>query len=258
MYLIPISFGGALTAVHGGAIARKASAGHKRAFGHWSDPTPRSYSLIDRLMSGMACLALPVLRRPMIGGPWRIELDCPHSPADPSAGSLYRTSRICRTFPRLFPLSTSCCYRLFCRSHGPTAGTVHAVAIGSQAGGFRCPTELCRRTAPATRVDGLPLRYRPPCTRCRRQKARLTGRDRCTRICRGPGLPGSPVGKGHRTRGSRQAGARMPKTMTVRRSVIATCGSGMESTSIGIFYFGAGLLAKSDQAALEARATTDG
>ena len=206
----------------------------------------------------MVCLALPVLRRPMIGGAWRFELDYPYSPADPSAGSPYRASRICRIFPRLFPRSTCCCCRLFCRSYGPTAGSVHAVAIVSQAGGFRCRTELCRRLAPATRVDEFPLRYRPPCTRCRRQKPPLTGRDRCTRICRGPGLPGSPVGKGHRTRGSRQAGARMPKTMTVRRSAIAACGSGMESTSIGIFYFGAGLLAKSDQAALEARAKTDG
>ena len=136
MYLTPISFGGALTVVHGGAIAPKSSAGHKCAFGRWSDPTLRSCSLIDRLMSGMACLALPVLRRPMMGGPWRIELDHPHSPADPSAGSLYRTSRICRTFLRLFPRSTCCCYRIFCRSYGPTAGSVHAVAIGSQAAGF--------------------------------------------------------------------------------------------------------------------------
>ena len=38
--------------------------------------------------------------------PWKIELDCSHSPADPSAGSLNRTSRICRKFPRLFPLLT--------------------------------------------------------------------------------------------------------------------------------------------------------
>lgn len=258
MYLTPISLGGALTADRGGAIARKSSAGHKCAFGRWSDPTLRSYSLIDRLMSGMACLALPVLRRPMMGGPWKIALDHPYSPADPSAGSLYRTSWFCRTFPRLFPRSTCCCYVLFCRSYGPTAGSVHAVAIGSQAAGFDVQRSCVVGMAPATRVDGFPPRYRPRCTRCQRQKARPTGGDRCTRICRGPGLPGSPVGKGHRTRGTRQAGARMPKTMTVRRSVIAACGSGMESTSIGIFYFGAGLLAKSDQAALEARATTDG
>ena len=52
--------------------------------------------------------------------------------------------------------------------------------------------------------------------------------------------------------------ARASKTMTVRRRGIAAYGSGMESISIGIFYFGAGLLAESDQAALEAGATTDG
>ena len=49
----------------------------------------------------------------------------------------------------------------------------------------------------------------------------------------------------------------MPKSMTVRRSAIAACGSGMDSTSMGIFFCGAGLLAVSIQAALKASATTD-
>ena len=55
-----------------------------------------------------------------------------------------------------------------------------------------------------------------------------------------------------------QADALMPRTMTLRRNAIAACRSGMESTSMGIIFFGAGLLAKSVQAALEAGAITDG
>ena len=51
----------------------------------------------------------------------------PPSRPDPSRGVLRRANRICRTFPRLFPRSTCCCYKLFCRSHGPAAGTVYAV-----------------------------------------------------------------------------------------------------------------------------------
>ena len=46
--------------------------------------------------------------------------------------------------------------------------------------------------------------------------------------------------------------------MPVRRSAIAACGSGMDSASMGIFFFDAGLLTESVQAALEASATPDG
>ena len=100
---------------------------------------------------------------------------------------------------------------------------------------------------------------RPSCTRCRRRTCRVAGRrsSRCD-LARLLGFQAASWRRASHTCPKRQVGAFMPRTMAGRRSATAACGSGMDSTSMGIFFCGAGLLAVTVQAALEASATTDG
>ena len=72
------------------------------------------------------------------------------------------------------------------------------------------------------------------------------------------GLPGSKLAKAIAHLSRSPSGRIGAETMTVRRSAIAACGSGMESASMGIFICGGGLVAVSVQAAPDASATTDG
>ncbi len=114
---------------------------------------------------------------------------------DPFRGVLHRAIRTSRIFPRLCPALSYCVFRTFCHSFGPHTGSVHVFAIVSKAGGFRCPTQLCRRMSPVTRVGGFRNRHRPSHTRCRRQTVRLAGRDRRAPIFPGSWPPGSSLAK---------------------------------------------------------------
>ena len=258
-----VAQGGPWLAASSRVCLGETSAGHK----HTLEPLKpilrsRSCSLTDRLKSGMDCLALPVLRRPMIGRHYRIELDCPPSRPDPSRRQSYVGQfgsvghYLCQ-----FPAQALVVFTPFCHSFGPPAGS--RPRFHNCFAGGRIPIPHGVLSSHVAGNSGRRISAPPQNCHARAVNATRSGRQEgivALRFCRGSwAFQAAQLAKAiaHLSKSPSQA-HRMQITMTVRRSAIAACGSGMESTSIGIFYFGAGLLAKSDQAALEARATTDG
>ena len=259
MYLMPTSFGSAFTAVHGGAIARMSSAGHQCALGRL-EPTYTSILRADRsphVRHGLPRVARvaqahdqrpledrtrlssqtrrSVRRRPISG---KADLQDISTPA-PALNFLLLQS----IFPFTRTASWICprCRNRFASGRvSMSNGGVSAHVVGNSGGRNSAP--------PATAMHALSTPHGPIVRR---------GSSRCD-FPRFLVLQAVIWRNASHTCPSRQAGALMPRTMTLRRSAIAPCSSGMDSTSTGIIFFGAELLAKSVQAALEAGATTDG